>query len=167
MSSSLSLRNRIRIVLLFMIAGPALGSLPFVIPLMLIGLHSGFLDPYGHPHIVKVLLVSYLIGVLPAIACGGMYQWIVARLARSAPSRKKIQTVVLGILTGLLTGLMTTGILLFIQRREITQDALVFHTALLFCCMLASTLCALIARRWTDRPDAGASLHAAPETSHT
>lgn len=161
------MRNRIKIVLLFMVAGPALGSLPFVIPLMLIGLHSGFLDPYGQPHIVKVLLASYLIGVLPAIVCGSIYQWIVLRLARNAPSRKKIQTVVIGVLTGLLTGLMTTGILLLIQRREITNDALVFHTALLFCCMLASALCALIARRWTDRHGARTSLHSPSNTSHT
>lgn len=143
----LPVRERIKIVLLFTAAGPVFGSLPFVIPLALIGLHSGFSDPSGNLPILMVLIVSYLIGLIPAIICGGIYQWIAARLSGITPQRTKIQTLVVGLLSGLVTGFVTVCVLFFMHR-----DNVIFYAAILFSSMLAGALCALIARRWTDKP---------------
>lgn len=149
MSSSLSTRNRIKIVLLFTLAGPALGGLPFLIPLIIAGLIAAFSGSNsGFPGLVAFAF-SYVIGVVPAALCGLIYQWVASRLSSLAPVRTKLQTFVVGMLSGTVSGLLSVCLFLFLQKENVT-----FYSIVLFCSMFAGALCALIARRWTETTSA-------------
>lgn len=158
MSSSLSAKNRIRIVLLFTIAGPALGGLPFLIPLLIAGAIAAFSSSGTSFPGVTAFAFSYAIGIIPAALCGLLYQWIAARLSRLAPIRTRLQTFVVGMLSGTVSGLLSVCLFLFMMKDNVT-----FYSIILFCSMFAGALCALIARRWTDRNPTIAS-HLSPNT---
>lgn len=145
-------KDRIRIVLLFMAAGPALGALPAVVPLTLAGFVAETSDDSGMSIAGAALMLSYLIGIVPAVLGGVFYQWIAGRLAAMSPRRTRIQSFTFGVLSGLAASVLTIVVFFLLQR-----DNPVFYAAILFCGMLGAGLCALIARRWTE-PEPGPSL---------
>lgn len=98
---------------------------------------------------VTAFIFSYVIGVIPAALCGIIYQWIAARLSVISASRTKLQTFTVGMLSGTVSGLLAVCFFLFMQKDNAT-----FYSIVLFCSMFAGALCALIARRWTDKGDA-------------
>jgi hypothetical protein len=157
MPSFLSARNRIKILLLFTIAGPALGGLPFAIPMTIAGLMTAFSGANTSSPGVTALMFSYLIGIIPAALCGIIYQWIAARLSNIAASRTKLQTFTVGMLSGTVSGLLVVCLFLLMQKDNVT-----FYSVILFCSMFAGALCALIARRWTDSDNVTAAVSAPP-----
>ncbi|HWU97111.1 MAG TPA: hypothetical protein VN114_01245 [Oxalicibacterium sp.] len=153
MPLSLSARNRIKIVLLFTLAGPAIGGLPFAIPMTIAGLMTALSGAGIHFPGVAALMFSYLIGIVPAALCGIIYQWIAVRLSTITAGRTKLQTFTVGMLSGTVSGLLTVCLFLLLQKDNVT-----FYSVILFCSMFAGALCALIARRWTDRTPTTASM---------
>lgn len=159
MSSSLSPRGRIKIVLLFTLAGPVLGGLPLLIPLMIAGLISAFSGSgSGFPGFIAFAF-SYVIGFVPGALCGLIYQWIAVRLSTLASTRTKLQTFVVGMLAGTISGLLAVCFFFFLRRENVT-----LYFVILFCSMFSGALCALIARRWTEKNPT--KPNPAPASSH-
>jgi hypothetical protein len=110
----LTKRERLKIVLRFLLLGPLFGGLVIGIPVVA----TSSDNPIAHiGGLLYFLLFAYPVGFIPAIVTGSLMQWLIALAMRRSISLRKLNWFLLGAFAGAV-GTLSLGIFMigdFIQ----------------------------------------------------